>query len=75
MYPQAITELMMASLGTEDNPQIYYHLGMAYLADGKPDIARQNLLASLNINPNFPEATEAKKMLEQITHQIGKENE
>jgi len=75
MYPQAIIELRTASLGAKDNPQIYYHLGMAYLADGKPDIARQNLLASLDINPNFPKATEAKKLLEQITDQIGGENE
>ena len=50
-------------------------LVLAYLADGKPDIARQNLLASLDINPNFPKATEAKKLLEQITDQIEGENE
>jgi len=46
-----------------DNPDIHYHLGMAYAKSGQTALARQQLERALKINPN---AEDAKKQLAQL---------
>ncbi len=46
-----------------DNPNIHYHLGMAYAKSGQTALARQQLERALKLNPN---AVEAKKQLAQL---------
>lgn len=46
-----------------DNPDIHYHLGMAYAKSGQTALARQQLERALKLNPN---AAEAKKQLAQL---------
>src|ERR1035437_396314 len=49
-----------------DNPDIHYHLGMAYAKSGQPTLARQQFERVLKINPNSSDATDAKKQLAQL---------
>jgi tetratricopeptide (TPR) repeat protein len=49
-----------------DNPDIHYHLGMAYAKSGQPALARQQFERVLKINPNSSEATDAKNQLAQL---------
>ncbi len=69
MYREAITELTTATMGTPKNPFIHYHLGMAYYANKEVNNAKQALQASLNISADFPNAAEAKKLIQQIEGQ------
>ena len=46
-----------------DNPDIHYHLGLAYQKTNQPACARQQLERVLKIDPNFAEAAEIKKQL------------
>ncbi len=46
-----------------DNPNIHYHLGMAYAKTDQPALARQQFERVLKINPNYRAATEIKKQL------------
>jgi tetratricopeptide (TPR) repeat protein len=46
-----------------DNPDIHYHLGMAYEKTDHPALARQHLEQVLKINPNYRDAVEVKKQL------------
>jgi tetratricopeptide (TPR) repeat protein len=46
-----------------DNPDIHYHLGMAYEKTQQPALARQHLEHVLKINPNYRDAAEIKKQL------------
>jgi Tfp pilus assembly protein PilF len=46
-----------------DNPDIHYHLGMAYEKTEQPALARQHLEHVLKINPNYRDAAEIKKQL------------
>ena len=46
-----------------DNPEIHYHLGMAYAKNGQIALARQQLERALKLNPN---ASEVKKQLAQL---------
>jgi len=46
-----------------DNPNIHYHLGMAYLKTKRPVLAREQLERALKIDPNYQEAAAIKKLL------------
>jgi len=46
-----------------DNPDVYYHLGMAYEKTEQPALARQQFERVLKINPN---SSDAKKQLAQL---------
>lgn len=46
-----------------DNPDIHYHLGMAYAKNGQTALARQQLERALKLNPN---ANDVKKQLAQL---------
>jgi cellulose synthase operon protein C len=49
-----------------DNPEVHYHLGMAYAKSGQPALARQQFERVLKINPNSSAATDAKNQLAQL---------
>ena len=46
--------------------EAYYHLGMAYYAKGDLMLAKQTLRKSLELDPSFSGADEARKILKQI---------
>ena len=46
-----------------DNPDIHYHLGLAYQKTEQPALARQHLERALQIDPNYSAAAEIKKQL------------
>jgi tetratricopeptide (TPR) repeat protein len=46
-----------------DNPDIHYHLGMAYAKSGQTGLARQQFERVLKINPN---SSDAKNQLAQL---------
>ena len=49
------------------NPVYQYHLGMAYLADGRPDLAKQSLQRALANDPHFPDAASARTALDKAS--------
>ena len=49
-----------------DNPDIHYHLGMAYAKSGQAALARQQFERVVKISPNSNEAMDAKKQLAQL---------
>lgn len=49
-----------------DNPDIHYHLGLAYQKTEQPALARQHLERALKINPNYSAAAEIKKQLSSL---------
>jgi Tfp pilus assembly protein PilF len=44
-------------------------LGMAYLADGRLDMAGQSLQRALTSDPHFPDATNARAALDKVSKQ------
>jgi Tfp pilus assembly protein PilF len=46
-----------------DNPQIRYHLGMAYYKNGNHDLAKKELNDALKLSTDFPGADEARSTL------------
>ena len=64
VYPSAI-ELFQESLrlnekkGAADDPNVHYHLGLAYQKANQPAQARQQLERALKINPNNSDARKA----------------
>jgi tetratricopeptide (TPR) repeat protein len=46
-----------------DNPDIHYHLGLAYQKTDQPTLAREQLERVLKINPNYRSAAEIKRQL------------
>ena len=67
-YALAITNLQEALKLQDknklpDNPDIHYHLGMAYEKAAQPALARQQLELTLKINPNYRDAAEIKSEL------------
>lgn len=49
-----------------DNPDIHYHLGLAYEKTDQPALARQQLQRVLKINPNYSGAADVKRELAQL---------
>ena len=49
-----------------DNPTVHYHLGLAYNKTGEFDLAKQHLQRVLKIDPQYRDANEVKKLLNQI---------
>ena len=45
------------------NPVFHYHLGLAHVKTGDKVRARASLERALQLNPNFPEAQDAKRAL------------
>jgi tetratricopeptide (TPR) repeat protein len=68
VYPLAISNLQEALKLQErnnlpDNPDIHYHLAMAYEKSEQPALARQQFEQVLKIFPNYRDAAEIKKEL------------
>ena len=51
-YPEAIACLTRASHRIADSADLYYHLGCAYLRDGKTEPAAVAFLAAFELNPS-----------------------
>ena len=64
-YLQGRYEPALVQLGAANNKEASaireYHLAMAYLKAGKPELGRQSLNAALKMNPNLPEAQAARR--------------
>jgi tetratricopeptide (TPR) repeat protein len=69
-YSLAVTYLQQAldlqqQRNLPENPDIYYHLGLAYEKTKQPALARQEFERVLQINPNYRGAPEVKS---ELTH-------
>jgi tetratricopeptide (TPR) repeat protein len=59
--------LRLATKGNRpDNPNLHYHLGLAYQKAGQPEQAKKELERVLQINPNYVNAVEVKKVLTEL---------
>jgi tetratricopeptide (TPR) repeat protein len=65
-YLNAIAELQDSVQLAPDNPAINYHLGMAYYKNNKEDGAKEFLEKALELDPNFKDAEEARKILNEL---------
>jgi tetratricopeptide (TPR) repeat protein len=52
--------------GAPDDPDVHYHLGLAYQKANQPVLARQQLERALKISPNFSDASDARKALSEL---------
>jgi cellulose synthase operon protein C len=52
--------------GGPDDPDVHYHLGIAYQRANQPAQARQQLERALKISPNFSDAGDARKALSEL---------
>ena len=62
----AVTTLKEAVAQNASNPNIHYHLGLAYLKNGNKAEARSTLQHVLKLNPAFPAAEEVRRALASI---------
>jgi tetratricopeptide (TPR) repeat protein len=62
----AVVQLKESSEKAPNNPIYRYHLGMAYMASRRFDLASQSLRAALRTDPAFPYADNARSALEQL---------
>ncbi len=65
-YLNAIAELQDSLKLEPDNPVINYHMGMAYYKNGQTDSAKQFLEKVLEIDKNFKESEEVRRVLKGI---------
>jgi tetratricopeptide (TPR) repeat protein len=70
IYDKALSELRVAAQSATWNPTIRYHLGMVYYKNGLQREALAELEQALKINNTFPEAEEAKALIEEIISKI-----
>jgi tetratricopeptide (TPR) repeat protein len=64
-YLKAVSLLKEAAEKLPSDPVVQYHYGMAQDKNGNPEAAKKTLAASLKLNPNYPGADEARKVLSQ----------
>jgi tetratricopeptide (TPR) repeat protein len=57
---------LAAKANRPDNPNIHYHLGLAYQKIGDAVLARKELERVLQINPNYNDAEDVKKALARL---------
>jgi tetratricopeptide (TPR) repeat protein len=65
----AIAEFKESTQKEPTNAVYQYHLGMAYIADRRLDLAARSLRAALRQSPNFLYAASASSELARIDHQ------
>jgi Flp pilus assembly protein TadD len=66
IYTRAITYLQEAREKSPNNAIIHYHLGMAYYKNGEGAKAKEELKRSLELDPKFPGADEAKATFQKL---------
>ena len=66
MYDKAVSALRAAVRNATWNPTIRYHLGMAYYKKGLEREAITEMERALKISSTFPEAEDAKELIEKI---------
>jgi tetratricopeptide (TPR) repeat protein len=64
-YNSAIDTLQEAVNEDPKNPNFHYHLGMAYGKVNNYAMAKKQLEYTLQISPNYPQASEIRKILSQ----------
>ena len=64
VYASAVVHLKSSVEASPDNPLTQYHLAMALAKSGDVAAGRRALEAGLALNPNLPEAAEARQVLE-----------
>jgi putative PEP-CTERM system TPR-repeat lipoprotein len=62
-WPLAVAQLEDSAKQRPTNPEILYHLGMAYAGMKEKDKARDALERALKLNPQFPGAASARQAL------------
>ncbi|MBL0717606.1 MAG: tetratricopeptide repeat protein [Desulfosarcina sp.] len=66
LYDSAISEFSDSLKKNSGNATIHYHLGLAYNKKGKKDLAKRQFEKALDINKNFQEAEQARKLLSEL---------
>jgi tetratricopeptide (TPR) repeat protein len=66
LYDSAIGEFRGSLAKAPDNPTVAYHLARAYAKKGETDKARTEAERALKLNPNFPDAENARKLLAEL---------
>ena len=62
--PDLAIPLAREALAKEpDNPTYHFRLGQAYADSGKTEDARREMAAALKLNPQFPGADEARRVM------------
>ncbi|MDR4503160.1 MAG: tetratricopeptide repeat protein [Candidatus Scalindua sp.] len=69
LFDEAIAELETAVKGIPWNPTVRYHLGMAYYKKKQLTLSLSELEQALKISNTFPEADEAREVMEKIKPQ------
>jgi tetratricopeptide (TPR) repeat protein len=65
VYSAAVGPLREAATQMPENPEVRFHLGMAYLRNGEAEKARDELRSALDLGA-FPSAGEARRALAEI---------
>jgi tetratricopeptide (TPR) repeat protein len=65
-YASAVDLLQDAIKKSPDNATYHYHLGLVYLKQNERARAKEQLQKSLQINPKFAQADDARKALDQL---------
>ena len=66
-YDNALSELESAADNVPWNPTIRYHLGMVYYKKGMNRLALHEMKKAIQINPQFPNADNARMVINEIT--------
>jgi Tfp pilus assembly protein PilF len=66
VYPRALDLLKESVAKLEDNAEVHFHLGMVQYKLSDKLAARESLNRALQLNPSFPGADEAKKVLAEL---------
>ena len=66
LHDLAILQMEESIRKAPDNPTYHYHLGMAYLANDQANQGRQSLLRSVQLDPEFAEAAQAREALKTL---------
>jgi tetratricopeptide (TPR) repeat protein len=66
LHDEALSELRTAVRSATWNPTIRYHLGMAYYKKGLQREALTEMERALKISSTFPEAGDARELIEKI---------
>jgi Flp pilus assembly protein TadD len=71
LYAKAVQRLEISARHDQNDPGIYYHLGMAYVRNDDPARGRKALQHALSLSPTFDGADEARKTLVGLGKEVG----